>query len=473
MSHPVTDPDAPLPFGHLVPKSELDGIAWPAFPPLRGLVLLGLLYQFERSQWWSPDQLRVQQFRQLGHLFRHAHTTTRHYRRLFNRIGLDPTKPLDEDTWRSIPLLQRDTLQRHELRLRSTHIPQPHGPTHELISSGSTGRRVAIQRTDLGHQIWCAVTLREHAWHGRDLGAKLAIIRHPANANIGNPPDGTPSRGWGPATHNVFPTGPSTLLSIHTDIATQAAWLLREDPDYLLTHPSVLSAIAKHFRDHGERPRKLRGLRTISETLPNETRALCQEVFGLPIVDAYSSMEAGYIALQCPENPGYHLQSDTVLTEVLRDDGTPCAPGEVGRVVVTPLHNFATILIRYQLGDYAEVGEPCPCGRGLPVIRRIAGRVRNLLTLPDGRKVWPRLKTTAYGQVAPVHQLQLVQTSLTHIEARFAVDRPVTADEQGRLREAIHNALGHPFEVSFVWFEDEIPRSPGGKYEDFRSDIAS
>jgi phenylacetate-CoA ligase len=235
----------------------------------------------------------------------------------------------------------------------------------------------------------------------------------------------------------------------------------------------VLRALAEHFRDHGGRPGKLRGLRSISETLSEETRVLCREVFGLPIVDAYSSMEVGYIALQCPEQPHYHLQSETVRTEVLREDGTPCEPGEVGRVVVTPLHNFATILIRYELGDYAEVGEPCLCGRGLPVIRHIAGRVRNLLTLPDGRKVWPRLKTTAYGEVAPVHQLQLVQTSLTHIEARFAVDRPVTTEEQNRLREAIHDALGHPFEVSFTWFENEIPRSPGGKFEDFRSDITS
>jgi len=464
---------APPPFDLHVPRSELAGIGWPAFPPLQGLVSLGLLYQLDRTQWWSPEQLRVQQFRQAGHLLRHAHATTRHYRRLFNRMGFDPTAPLDEERWRTLPILSRETLQRHELRLRSTQVPPSHGPTHELFSSGSTGRRVSIRRTYLGNQFWCAVTLREHAWHQRNLDAKLAVIRHPAGPGLGVPPDGTHSAGWGPATDPLFQTGPSVLLSIHTDIATQAAWLVREDPDYLLTHPSVLRALAEHFRDHGGRPAKLRGLRTISETLSDDTRTLCEEVFGLPIVDAYSSMEAGYIALQCPEQPQYHLQSETMLAEVLREDGTPCAPGEVGRVVVTPLHNFATILIRYELGDYAEVGEPCPCGRGLPVLRRIAGRVRNLLTLPDGRKVWPRLKTTAYSDVAPVRQLQLVQTSLDHIEARFAVDRPVTPDQERRLREAIQDALGYPFAVSFVWFQNEIPRSPGGKFEDFRSDIPS
>ena len=76
MSHHVSDPVSRLPFGRLVPRSDLAGMAWPAIPPVRGMALLALLYQLERSQWWSPDQLRVQQFRQLGHLFRHAKATT-------------------------------------------------------------------------------------------------------------------------------------------------------------------------------------------------------------------------------------------------------------------------------------------------------------------------------------------------------------------------------------------------------------
>jgi phenylacetate-coenzyme A ligase PaaK-like adenylate-forming protein len=60
--------------------------------------------------------------------------------------------------------------------------------------------------------------------------------------------------------------------------------------------------------------------------------------------------------------------------EVLDEEGRPCAPGETGRVVATSLNNFAMPLIRYETGDTAEVGAPCPCGRGLPVLTRIMGR---------------------------------------------------------------------------------------------------
>ena len=94
--------------------------------------------------------------------------------------------------------------------------------------------------------------------------------------------------------------------------------------------------------------------------------------------------------------------AESVLVEILNDDGTPCAPGEIGRVVVTALQNFATPLIRYEVGDYAEASAPCPCGRGLPVIRRIMGRVRNLLVLPDGKKIWPAFGSRGLTEIAPI-----------------------------------------------------------------------
>ena len=96
----------------------------------------------------------------------------------------------------------------------------------------------------------------------------------------------------------------------------------------------------------------------------------------------YSSQEVGYIALECPTGESYHVQAENVLVEVLDDQDRPCSPGDVGRVVVTALHNFATPLLRYDIGDYAEVGAPCPCGRGLPALRRIMGRQRNMALLP-------------------------------------------------------------------------------------------
>jgi phenylacetate-CoA ligase len=159
-----------------------------------------------------------------------------------------------------------------------------------------------------------------------------------------------------------------------------------------------------------------------------------------------------------------------VILELLNADGSNCAPGETGRVVITPLHNFAMPLIRYEIGDYAEAGEPCDCGRGLPVIRRIAGRVRNMLQLPGGGLRFPRFGEYEFASVPAVRQFQVVQKTFDDIEVALVVARPLTAGEEDRLRELILENLGHSFRLAFC-YRDEIPRTASGKFEDFRSEV--
>ena len=65
------------------------------------------------------------------------------------------------------------------------------------------------------------------------------------------------------------------------------------------------------------------------------------------------------------------MHAEHCIVEIVDDEGSPCAPGRSGRLLVTALRNFAMPLLRYDTGDTALLGEPCPCGRGLPVIRDI------------------------------------------------------------------------------------------------------
>jgi phenylacetate-CoA ligase len=183
----------------------------------------------------------------------------------------------------------------------------------------------------------------------------------------------------------------------------------------------------------------------------------------------YTCQEAGYLALQCPEHPHYHVQAENILLEVVDDTGRPCGPGEVGRVLITSLNNFATPLIRYELGDYAKVGEPCPCGRGLPVLKRIMGRYRNLLRLPDGTRRWARLGyETSLHSIAPIELMQMIQTSLDEIKVRLVMARPLDDSEIRALTAFIHANLGYAFRLSFEYV-DSIRNPANGKVEQFIS----
>jgi phenylacetate-CoA ligase len=312
-------------------------------------------------------------------------------------------------------------------------------------------------------------TLRDQLWHRFDFTNTMAVIRLSSHG-AGKYPDGLSAANWGPWTGAIFESGPSYLLNTQATVDQQAEWLSRRDPHYLMTYPSNLMALITLCRERDISFANLQAVVTIAEALHPEVRQACREVWGVPLFDIYSAAEAGYIALQCPDHEHYHVQSENVFVEVLDEEGRRCRPGETGRVVVTPLHNFAMPLIRYDIGDYAVVGEPCPCGRGLPVLQRILGRTRNMLTLPSGEKRWPSFTAEVILAVAPIRQIQLIQHSLVEIEVKLAVNDPLTPGQERRLREVLSEHLGHGFTLGFTYV-DEISRSAGGKYEDFRSEI--
>lgn len=455
---------------YLAPINSLSGSVWPAVPTTRASRQLALLLQFEHSQWWPSERLAEQQRRQLAALAIHAVTTVPFYRERLASLEFTSWNSVDEDSWRCLPLLTRAEVQQAGDTLDSNSISRDHGRVTPVQTSGSTGQPVRIKSTELPMLYWHTLTVRDHLWHGRDFSQKLAVIRdRPLKDAL--PPDGVVRNDWGPSTRDLVRTGPSAVLNIHSTIEAQAGWLRRQNPGYVLGYPSALRAITEHLAASAGLT-QLVEVRTFGEILEPMCREAIQSTWGVPVVDAYSSNEVGYIALQCPEHEHYHVQSESVYMEVLDERGRPCLPGQVGQVVVTPLHNYATPLIRYAIGDYAEVGEPCPCGRGLPVLKRILGRQRNVLRLPDGTRRWVTLNVDAdLTQLPRFQQFQIVQTALDHIEARIVRPIPFSADEEAVLRRYFCDALGYPFEVS-VKYVTEIERSPSGKFEDFRCEIS-
>jgi phenylacetate-CoA ligase len=445
-----------------VPSSVLNGVLWPAVPGPEGTRMLALQYQFAQSERWPPEALRAAQFQQLTRLLHHAKTTVPFYR---DRLaGIAEDLPLDAAAFAQIPLLRRQDIQENFDALITLALPPDHGGMQEGQTSGSTGSPIRFMGTPLTEVFWHAFTLRDHLWQRRDFSAKLAAIR--ARVSLGA------AAGWGASTDSAFSTGPSVMFNTEQSYPQQAQWLMQENPDYLISIASNMQELARHCGRHGLRPTRLREVRTYGEALHPDARAVVRSAWGVPVIDMYSCREAGYLALQCPQHEHYHVQAEGVYLELLDEQGRPCAPGTLGRVVITVLHNFAMPLIRYDIGDYAEAGEPCDCGRKLPVIRRIVGRVRNMLRLPDGSLRHPRFGEAQFGIIAPVRQFQVVQKTLHDIEVALVVARTLTPAEEDTLRVQILKNLGHSFRLSFV-YKDNIPRSAGGKYEDFRSEVTA
>ncbi len=439
--------------------TAVQGIAWPGIPKDNAAQLLAACFQLDRSQWWAPKTLQDHQLSQLRLVLRHALATVPYYSEVLKNLNVDN---LDWPGFLALPCLQRGTLQAEFDALSSRQCPKSHGNVFQGQSSGSTGKPVRFRLTAVSQLYWKSFTLREHLWHNRDFAGKFSAIR--VKIEDGHFPN------WGPPVAEVFQTGPSVMLNIRADTAKQLEWLQREDPDYLITHASNLGALAELSIKHGVRLPSLRQARTFSETLRPDLRDRVREAWGVGIADVYSCEEAGAIAFQCPLHEHYHVQAENLIVEVLHPDGTECKPGETGEVVLTTLHNFAMPLIRYRIGDYAEVGESCSCGRGLPVLKRIHGRQRNMLTLPDGSQHWPSFPSTLWLGVAPIQQFRVTQTAPDSLEITYAMDRALTTAEEIKLKEAIGERLGYAFNIAWKRV-DLIERTPNAKYEDFLSQL--
>lgn len=446
-------------------RSAVEAIGFPAFPLQQGGVLLAALWQLEESQWWKPEQLLHSQQAQILRLLKHAMESVPFYQRSLTEAGFRPGQPWDENLWSEIPVLTRKQLQDLGGQLHSQKLPNGHGKTFQMQSSGSTGRPVQVLGSDMTRYYWDVSTLRDNLWHGHDFMQKFAAVR-PDRSAKGR--ERVMCKGWGPPVDFIYQSVPTLVINSKVDVRQQLRWLQEYQPVYLLSLPSNLRELLRLSESEGIEFPALQQVRCFGENVSSHLRDTVRRVYGVGLTDIYSSQEVGYMALQCPDYEHYHIQSETMYVEVLDDNDRPCAPGEIGRVVVTPLHNFAMPLLRYEVGDYAEVGEPCPCGRGLPVLKRIVGRTRNMVRTPDGKCYWPSFPVEEWLKVADIRQFQLRQTSLDSIEVLVVMDGQMSVAQENQLVQILHASLNYPFNIRFDYVAS-IAVQNNGKYEDFIS----
>lgn len=450
-------------------RSNVAGVEWPAVFDASAANLLALQWQFERSETSPAETVLAAQFRQLRALLTHCASQVPFWRDRFASAGLPASGPPDWEAWRRLPVLTRAEAQAAGATLHSASPLPQHGKVARAATSGSTGVPLTCLKTELAQFFWYGSVLREMLWHGWDPASRLAVIREDLR-QVAPAPDGIALAEWGPPVSRVFPTGPVCMLDMQAPVAVQAEWLSRRNPDILLSWPSNLAALARHCRDAGIRPPRLRVVRTLAETVSPALRALCREAWGATLVDAYSAEEVGYIALQCPTGTHYHVQSEGVLVEVLDDAGAPSQPGTIGRVVVTPLHNFAMPLLRYEIGDHAEVGAPCACGRTLPTLARIVGRTRDRLVLPNGERRFASNPSEAFAEVPEILRYQIAQVATDLLEVRLVARAKLDPATEAMLTEALAEALDHRFALRFV-YRDAFPRAVGEKFRDVVCEI--
>jgi phenylacetate-CoA ligase len=362
--------DAPHEGFPAAPRSGVESVVWPAVLPDVKAKLLAIEFQLEQSEWWTEAEIREHQLQQLGNLLAHAVASVPFYGTALSAAGYRADQPLTWEIWARLPILDMKALRANRDALASSAVPPSHGAVAELRIERGPGP-VDLRISEVAHLMRLAVFLREQIWHRRDLTGKRAVIQLDANASD---TAGRREANWGWPMGALYDTGPQVVLDRRTGLTEQVKWLQREDPAYLVAAPADVLVLAREFLAGGLKLSNLKEVQSLGGAMSADVRAACRAAWNARLTHIYRAEEVGPLALQCPEHERFHIQSEQALVEVLDEQGKPCGVGEIGRVVATPLNNFAMPLVRYDIGDTVEVGPPCACGRGLPVLTRIIGR---------------------------------------------------------------------------------------------------
>ncbi|MCW5947702.1 MAG: phenylacetate--CoA ligase family protein [Fimbriimonadales bacterium] len=414
------------------------------------------LYESQRV---APEDIREYKLSRLKKTYSYAKKHVAYYQKAYSHL------PDAIDSWQDflqLPILTREDASRAGEKLRGDQPPPGARPLEAIRTSGTTGNVVECIPTEVSEQFRSAVSLREFEWAEINPAGSAFLLR--ALVKPGHPDSdalrsGVRAHSWATGYIAQFiDTGPGYFIDVSASSRHIAEFLIAAKPDFILAFPSALAEVAKWVD-----PMPVRFVRTIGETLHDEWRDPITKAFACKIQDLYSAQEVGPIAVSCPDGGGYHTMDEWVHVEILRDDGTPCDPGEQGRVVVTHLHPYLTPFIRYDLGDRATRGGLCKCGRSLATLEEILGRSFGFVRMPDGTMRSASPMFYAFTGIEGLFGAQIEQPAINAFKVAIVGNNAAVPQVEHAMRETVGDSASISIEIV-----NELSRSNSGKIERFR-----
>ncbi len=392
------------------------------------------------SSHWPPQRLRRVQEEQLRKLLAHAYDNVPLYRTLYDEAGFRPEHFRSLDDLGKVPVLQKQRLKAaHPAEVVVRGVDPRRCAT--VDTSGSTGTPLRIY---LGSHELCwqrAVAWRilfEHGfrWTDRTLEIRMTLGRRFFIQRFG--------------------LAPKEWVSVLDSPESWARRLAETRPQVVVAGAGTLQALAEAIATLGLEPPGPRLVLSDSETLAPATRRLVHRRLGTNPIDVFGLVELSNFAWECEQHRGFHVSADSHLVEV------EAPPGEPGPIIATALGMWTMPIIRYHTGDLAESDpQPCPCGRNLPVLRRVYGRAVDSVVLPGGSRLfWPFFHEIL-GRYAELQQWRVLQEDAYRLTLQVVAPGD-SAGLRARIEADLCQAL--PKEVALqVECVEKIPKSPGEK----------
>lgn len=417
---------------------------------------LAYAQEFERTQFLPKAELEALQLRRLQKLLQHAKEHCPFYALRLEQAGIVPEKLGSLGQFSRLPALTKRDIQDHGPDLQARDFPEEKRKRNQ--TGGSTGSPlqfyVDVERFDsrkastYRHDLWSGV--RPGDWRISLWGSRLD--------------QGRPENWWDHLRNNLL----YRIVPLNTSKITDADWskfvseIRRLKPRAMVAYTQAAVAFARYLRQQKIGDIQIDSIVTTAEMLLPGQREFLEETFGGKVFNRYGCREVSVIASECEFHRGMHVNADALLVEIVPDASRP---GRAGRILVTDLLNYSMPLIRYEIGDVGEwtKDQNCPCGRQLPLLADVQGRITDFLVLSDGRQISGPALTLVVSDMADVRQVQFVQRAPDLVLLRVVPGKDYGPATEQELRKRIGLYFEGRAELQ-IQLTDSIASEISGKY---------
>ena len=416
------------------------------------------LNRFNALDELSREQLLERQFIRLKELLKHAYQNTSYYRKTFDDAGFEPSKMIDSDEIRKLPLLTKEIVRGHFDGLTAQNILIQ--DRLQANTGGSTGVPMVFLRDRNSMYLRKGQEYYFDRWMGYQVGEKIALFV--AASHFDGRVDKLKTKIRNATCERMLRFDPHNITDQYLDEFLPQ--YIKFHAPFIKCFPNALTSFAHYIKRQGIQLPPARTISCTGENLYKHQREMFEDVFGGEVFEKVGTRESGVFACECHLHKGMHVFTEGVFLEIIRKDGKPAGPGEIGKVVLTDLFNQAMPLVRYDIGDMAVASgdRRCECGSELPMIEKLLGRDRDIILDSSGNPKPGYLFTEIIMHMNLKAQFQVLQPDRDNLIVKI-VNKDAEHVDIKKIEADFQAIVGQGVRISFENVQ-EIPRDPSGKY---------
>lgn len=424
---------------------------------------LAYLAEYQRAQWLAPEQIATMQWRRLKRLLEHCEREVPYYRRRWRELGIAVADIRNLDDYARLPVLTKADIRAH---LHDLTAESWRGGLLHKATGGSTGDPMHFGYTRESYERRTAVMWRGYEWAGSRMGRPTLFLWGGA---VGEQP--AMQRLKERIYNAAFAR--RVLNSFHMTEANMSAFADAIDgyrPQVIVGYVGPLVRLAQWLIATGRKVARPQSIIGAAEALHEFQRQLIEQAFGCQAYNTYGCREFMLIAAECEKREGLHVNTDHLVVELIRPVGVPSS-GRSGEVAITDLYNYGMPFVRYFNGDLATSSDHrCSCGRGLPLLQTVDGRMLDAIRTPAGHVLPGEFFPHMLKDVPGLVRFQVVQRRLDELDLALVRGPGFEDSSLDYIRRELAKVIGGSLTLHCHFVED-IPLTPSGKWRVTKSEL--